>query len=42
MPDYGYESVAASGGSDIVWRSCNVPVLTVAASGGADVERDND
>lgn len=38
VPDYGYESVAASGGSDIVWRGCNVPTLTVAASGGADVD----
>lgn len=38
IPDYGYESVAASGGSDIVWCDCNVPMLTVAASGGADVE----
>lgn len=38
VPDYGYESVAASGGSDITWRGCNVPILTVAASGGADVD----
>lgn len=38
IPDYGYESVAASGGSDIVWCDCNVPMLTVAASGGADID----
>lgn len=38
VPAYDYESVAASGGSDITWRGCNVPMLTVAASGGADVD----
>lgn len=38
VPAYDYEGLAASGGSDITWRSCNVPVLTVAASGGAEVD----
>lgn len=38
VPDYDYESVAASGGSDITWHGCDAPVLTVAASGGADVD----
>ena len=38
IPEYNYNGIAISGGADLEWFDCNVPLLTVAASGGADAE----
>lgn len=38
VPVYEYNTIAMSGGVDFSWLGCNVPSLTIAVSGGADVE----
>lgn len=38
VPAYDFNAIAVSGGVDFEWHSCTVPSLSVAASGGSDVE----
>lgn len=38
VPAYNYNVAALSGGSDLEWEGCNANDLTVAVSGGADIE----
>ena len=38
VPEYDYNSIAISGGADFEWHGCDAPLLTIAASGGADVD----
>ncbi|MBP3547996.1 MAG: DUF2807 domain-containing protein [Alistipes sp.] len=38
IPAYDYNAIAVSGGVDLEWHDCTVPSLSVAASGGSDVE----
>ncbi|MBQ3173687.1 MAG: DUF2807 domain-containing protein [Alistipes sp.] len=38
VPAYDYNVIAVSGGADFEWHDCTVASLTVAASGGSDVE----
>ena len=38
MPAYNLNSISASGGSDVEWSGCVAESLTIAASGGANVD----
>ena len=38
VPAFGYNALAASGGSDLEWDGCNVGKLALTVSGGADCE----
>lgn len=38
IPAYNFNSIAASGGSDVEWNNCANETLAIAASGGADIE----
>ena len=38
VPSLAYKSVAAEGGSDFLWNSCNSDRLSVMASGGSDCQ----
>ena len=38
VPAYDYNVIAVSGGADFEWHDCTVASLSVAASGGSDVE----
>lgn len=38
IPAYEFNAIATSAGSDFEWTCCDVPSLTVAASGGSDIE----
>lgn len=38
IPAYDYNTIAVSGGVDLEWHACTSPSLSVAASGGADVD----
>ncbi len=38
VPEYDYNTVAISGGADLQWHDSKAKMLTVAASGGADVD----
>ncbi|MBQ8366821.1 MAG: DUF2807 domain-containing protein [Alistipes sp.] len=38
VPAYDFNAIAVSEGVDFEWHSCTVPSLSVAASGGSDVE----
>lgn len=38
VPAYDFNAIAVSGGVNFEWHDCTVPSLSVAASGGSDVE----
>lgn len=38
VPAYDFNAIAVSGGADFEWHNCTVSALSVAASGGSDVE----
>lgn len=38
IPAYDYNTIAVSGGVDLEWHDCTSPSLSLAASGGADVD----
>ena len=38
VPSLAYKSIAAEGGSDFSWNSCNSDVLSVTVSGGSDCQ----